>query len=176
LPVPPDEFERLAIGELDAAVRFARALAHSPAEAEDLVQEAYVKAIQAREQFDPERGSIRSWLFAILRNTWLNRVARRQIEPTAASELVDTAVAHPQAPKTLDWSDCDQRLAAAVRELPEALRTTLLLWAIDELKYQEIADVMQVPVGTVMSRLHRARGLLCERLAPLARDLGRFGE
>lgn len=178
MPIDPDEFERSALAQLDAVARFARSLAHDPPEAEDLVQETFLKAIRSRETYSPHAGGIRPWLFTILRNTWLTRLARRRLELAALRpEDLDALPAGGAAEAgTIDWSQCDERLVAAVRELPESLRTPLLLWALDGLTYQEIAQVAEVPIGTIMSRLHRARQTLIVRLQGLARDQRLGGE
>lgn len=181
MPIDPREFEQAALDLLDSAARFARSLTGDATEAEDLVQESYLKAIAARDRYIPGDAGMRPWLFRIIRNTWMNRVARKRLEPTAVSAdsmetLPATGATPPQVGPSIDWSQCDQRLVAAVQALPETLRSPLLLWALEEMTYREIAEIAEVPVGTIMSRLHRARQLLIERLQPLTQDERRRNE
>lgn len=175
-----DEFSRLVLAEIDSVHRVARSLARDQAEADDLVQETYVRAIQAWQGFTLRDHGVRPWLLRILHNALLNRVAKRSREHLTGDEFVleNAAAASASAGETtdasagLDWNQVDARLAHAVAKLPDSLRTTLVLWAIEELSYQQIADVMSVPIGTVMSRLFRARAALRDRLASLADERG----
>jgi len=156
-----DEFSTLALAELDAIDRVARSLTRgNSADADDLVQETYLRALRAREQFRLKEFGIRPWLLRILHNTHLNRVKRERRGPVALdSEVLESAAVSPPPPPppsppgTID----DEELAAAMGQLPADLRTILMLWAVDELSYKEMADVLDIPIGTVMSRLHRAR-------------------
>lgn len=174
-----DEFSRLVLAEIDSVSRVARSMARDHAEADDLVQETYTRAIAGWEGFTLHEFGARAWLLRILRNTFLNRVAKLSREHQSDDDF-STLQASEQAPEVhdaaIDWNLVDSRLAAAVAHLPEALRSTLLLWAIEELKYNEIAQVMGVPIGTVMSRLHRARALLKTRLETLAAERGIRGK
>lgn len=160
------------MAEVDAVVRMANILTRNPTEAEDLVQDTYLKAVGARERFELDARGIRPWLMRILHNTWLNRVQRRGREPASMDpETVDQmpGARSSASPIDLDWRNADQRLVNGIQQLPDSLRTTLLLWALEELTYREIAEITAVPIGTVMSRLYRARQLLAERLAELVR-------
>jgi RNA polymerase sigma-70 factor (ECF subfamily) len=162
-----DEFVRLAMAELDAVDRVARGLTRDPATAADLVQETYLNALKAHGRFELEAYGIRPWLLRILHNVHINRVKRDRREPAGLSGEQLDAVVGPDAsaqrppeetvpgegPLVFD----DAGLNAALDALPAELRTILILWAVDELSYKEIADVLSVPIGTVMSRLHRAR-------------------
>lgn len=171
------EFERLAIEQIDAVARVARSLTRSDADSDDLTQETYLKAVKARDRFELRPGGMRPWLLRILHNSWFNRLDRKSREPALLEPEALTQV--PQSNDTastgvhdIRWQDADQRLVRAIEQLPETLRTPILLWAIEDLTYSQIAEVMNVPVGTVMSRLHRARKALAERLDDLAREKG----
>jgi RNA polymerase sigma-70 factor, ECF subfamily len=108
-----------------------------------------------------------------------NSLGRQQREPTLLDDLQSEAVAHEldaEPPawdlSSLDWEYVDDRLKRAVDELPTTYRAILLLWAVEGLKYREIADVIDIPLGTVMSRLYRARMTLSAALADLAKEKG----
>lgn len=164
---------------MDALYRMAMHLARRPDEATDLVQETYLKAFKAEANFELRAQGVRPWLFKILHNSFYTRVGKQRREPTIADDL-----AHPTIPSeldspapawdldSLDWEQVDDRLKQAIADLSEHYREVLLLWAVEGLKYREIADVLDVPLGTVMSRLYRARAILSRELADLAGELG----
>ena len=173
-------FRALALEELDAVYRMAMHLARNPDEAADLVQETYLKALKAEERFelrDPVKG-VRPWLFKILHNTFYSRIERQGRAPALMEEMGQEVGSNGQdeAPAwdlaSLDWEQVDERLKAAIDELKPVYREVLLLWAIEGLKYREIAGVVDVPLGTVMSRLYRARAILSEKLTDLAAESG----
>lgn len=177
--VDTSEFRRLAMVELDAVHRMAFHLARESEEASDLVQETYLRAFRAEQTFELRDRGIRPWLFKILHNVFYTRLGKQRRQPTimddmqfdnAAGELDHPAPAWDLA--SLDWDQVDQRLKRAISDLDPRYRDVLLLWAVEGLKYREVADVLDVPLGTVMSRLYRARALLSERLADLAAENG----
>lgn len=173
-----DEFSGLVLAEIDSVSRVARSFARDSAEADDLVQETYTRAIANWEKFTLHDFGVRAWLLRIVRNVYLNRIAKHAREQQNV-DLLDVPAAEslpPPSDASIDWNQVDSRLAHAVEGLPEALRSTLLLWAIEELKYHEIAEIMGVPIGTVMSRLHRARSMLKVRLESLATERGLRGK
>lgn len=172
-------FEQLALGEMDAVFRVALRLTRNRERAEDLVQDVYAKALRpsAVEGFrlppaGSERGGMRAWLLAITHNTYYSKGQREARGPRAVGEFFDESSTEraPDAPapawdrKTLDWEHVDGRLKAAIENLREDYREVLLMWGVDGLKYREIAEVLGVPIGTVMSRLHRARQSVAEAL------------
>lgn len=181
------EFEKLALEHLDAVYRMAFHLTRRPDEAEDLVQEVYVRAMRPKtiERFEESAGTggMRSWLFAICHNQFYTKIKKDARRPNSVEEFY-TASDTERAPEeaapaydlaALDWEQVDGRLKAAIDELKPDYREVLLLWGVEGLKYREIAAIMDVPIGTVMSRLHRARKLLAERLmsdAGAVSDLG----
>ncbi|MDQ2861185.1 MAG: sigma-70 family RNA polymerase sigma factor [Pseudomonadota bacterium] len=159
------QFETLALPHLDAAYNLARWLSRSPTDAEDIVQEAMLRAFGA---FDQLRGDdIRPWLMRIVRNCCHahagHRDRRRQIPlPTGAAgpELVFEGLdAEAQAVRASDG----RRLRATMATLPDEFREVLILREMEDLSYREIADVIGAPIGTVMSRLARARALLRDK-------------
>jgi len=173
------EFHRLALAELESVHRMAFHLCRNGDEAGDLVQETFLRALKAEPRFELRERGIRPWLFKILHNIFYTKVGRDRRSPTladdlrhesAASELDNPAPAWDLA--SLDWEQVDDRLKRAIDELDGRYRDVLLLWAIEGLKYREVADVLDVPLGTVMSRLYRARSILSEQLASVAAEHG----
>lgn len=165
-------FEQLALEQLDPLFRFARSLARDDDEAGDLVQETYRKAIEAAGSFEPVGGGMRPWLFRILQNVFYTR---RRIDTRRGPEARLGEVADDRPPpdqprpaldlRTFDWEHVDEEIKRAVDRLPPEQRSVLLLWGVEGLKYREIAAIQDVPVGTVMSRLHRARAAVLDHLA-----------
>ena len=175
-----DQFRKLALDELDAVHRMALHLTRHPDEAADLVQETYLRAFRGEHTFQMTDRGIRPWLFKVLHNAFFTRYEKQKRQPLASDTLGETAVGDPGDGNgepawdlaSLDWEQVDDRLKHAIDALPENFRLPLLLWGVEGLKYREIADVMAVPIGTVMSRLHRARSILMEKLADLAAEQG----
>lgn len=172
------QFENLALEQIDSVYRMALQLARHPDEAGDLVQETYLKALRAADRYEPQGGGIRPWLFKILHNIFYTRVgkAKRQtalLEEDAAAESAETGPDEPGPAwnlADLEWEHVDERLKGAIDRLKPEYRSVLLLWGVEGLKYREIADIQNVPLGTVMSRLHRARSILMEELAGFAEE------
>lgn len=163
-----EAFEREALALLDRLLGTALRLTANRADAEDLVQETYLKAFRFADRFEPGT-NLKAWLFTILHNTHLN--ARRQIrrDPVEVdSEVVDRspmAAAGQSDPESLVMRDVlDADLQAALDALPEAFREAVWLRDVDEFSYAEIASMLEVPIGTVMSRISRGRRLLHDGL------------
>ena len=147
------------IGQLAALRRYARSLVRNPDEAEDLVHDALVRALERKSTFR-SGGSIRNWLMSILHNTHIDRLRRERAinrRENAVADLVDTV-----APAGQEHSVRLAQVREAFLALPEDQREALHLVAIEELSYQEAADVLNIPVGTLMSRLGRGRAALRE--------------
>lgn len=169
------EFERRALDELSAVYRLAYHLCRDVHEAEELVQEVYVRALKPSNVagFSPSGGGMRSWLFAICHNVYFTGLERRRRRPVARESFEGDAAAEPPprdiptawGRSTIDWEEVGDELKAAIHELRPEYREVLLMWSVEGLKYREIATIIGVPLGTVMSRLHRARAILAERLA-----------
>jgi len=168
-----DEFERLLAAEGRRLFAIALAVLRDPEDAEDAVQECYLRALK---HFDSYRGpAIKPWLFAILRNVCRAEFARRASSPAATDDLPDDAEQTPlwrETPETPEAQLLRRRDATTIRRLviglDEPFRETFVLREIHHLSYREIADIVEAPVGTVMSRLARARALL--RAAWLAEE------
>lgn len=176
------DFAQEAIEQVPNLLAMARRLTRSAVEAEDLVQDTLVKAIRARDQFQ-EGTNLRAWLFKILKNTFINRYHRHRIERAATDlpmgdPVVDgwignatmSAMRDPEA--SLLRPQLEREIQAAIDELPEEFRMVVVLADVEGFAYREIADILGCPIGTVMSRLHRARRVLKARLIDHARALG----
>lgn len=166
-------FEAEALEHVDSLYRTALRLTRVPADAEDLVQDTYLKAFRAADSFEPGT-NLRAWLFTILHNTARNRVRDRARDAvTVDSEVVDQAAEAPQfgqggvvdSPETLLLrKTLTPDLQAAIADLPDAFREAVWLRDVEEFSYAEIAQMLNVPNGTVMSRISRGRRMLFERL------------
>jgi RNA polymerase sigma-70 factor (ECF subfamily) len=168
-----EQFEKLALEQLDLLYRIARRLTRNPTLAEDLVQETYVRALRARETFDLQAHGIRPWLLRIMHNVHVSRSEREGRQPSAVEDeqLEAAAGQHSRAAEPFDISTfqgMDQQLVKAIESLTEEYQVVLILWAVEELSYKEIAEAVGIPIGTVMSRLHRARQRLSEQLRAYA--------
>lgn len=163
-------FATVALPHLDAAFNLARWLTGSRADAEDVVQEAMVRALT---YFPTYRGgSGRAWILQIVRNTAYRARAARRGERRVGHMSVDEATDIESIPdlgvdpeKALILSDDLSRMDAMIERLPLELRETLVLRELEELSYREVAQITAVPIGTVMSRLWRARRLLVQSAA-----------
>jgi RNA polymerase sigma-70 factor (ECF subfamily) len=191
-----EQFEKLALDQLDTLHRVANRLTRDADRASDLVQETYLRAFRSKESFDLQEHGIRPWLLRIMRNLHLSRADRDKRQPVAmegdALDALNTAPVSPPAPAgsedtiqgppdtldriALDWENLDERLKQALENLQEEYQMVLLLWAVEDLSYKEIADVLEVPIGTVMSRLHRARQKLSAQLREYALKEGMIRE
>ena len=178
-----DTFETEALSFLDALYRTALRMTRSEADAEDLVQETYIRAFRFRQQFTPGT-NLKAWLFRILTNTFINSYRRRQAQPEF-TELDDVdefslyrkmsdlrAASSSPDPETEFLSGIvDSEVTDALADLPEKFRNVVLL-DVEGFSYKEIAEMLGIPIGTVMSRLHRGRKFLQKRLLDLAQQRG----
>ena len=172
----PAAFEALALPLFDSLYNFAHWLAQSREDAEDLVQETFAKALKGFGSFQPGT-NFRAWIFRILRNTFLT--SRSGLAATATrlplNEEEDEQVLtpSPRNPESLLLERLEaENLQAAIAGLPVAYREVLLLADVEEMSYQEIAETISIPIGTVMSRLSRARRAVRETLQGSAREQG----
>jgi RNA polymerase sigma-70 factor (ECF subfamily) len=170
--VDPDPFGIEVLGHLEPLFATAMRLTRNRADAEDLVQDTVVKALRFQDRF--ERGTnLRAWLYTILHNTWRNRVrdtAREAVD--VDSERVEELAATADGPTEIETPErallratMDVELKEALDELPETFRQAVWLRDVEELSYAEIAKVLDVPLGTVMSRISRGRRQLFETLS-----------
>jgi len=181
--VASDEFETEALRHLDALYRTALRMTRSEADAEDLVQETYIRAFRFRDQFTLGT-NMKAWLFRILTNTFINTYRRKTAQPEVTDldgidefslyrRMADDRAAStsPDPEAELLNSVVDSEVTDALEELPVKFRTTVLL-DVEGFSYKEIAEMLAIPIGTVMSRLHRGRKFLQKRLYDLARERG----
>lgn len=153
-------FEELAMPLFDQLYNFAHWLARDPTEAEDLVQETYAKALRGFSSFQAGT-NFRAWMYRILRNTFLtSRTGLRQTVPLDLDNDAEVPTVSDTPETILLARSQQQLLQTALEELPLPFREILLLCEVEEMSYQEIADTLAVPIGTVMSRLSRARKAL----------------
>jgi RNA polymerase sigma-70 factor (ECF subfamily) len=181
--VSSDAFETEALSFLDALYRTALRMTRSEADAEDLVQETYIRAFRFREQFTPGT-NLKAWLFRILTNTFINTYRRRQTQPEFTelegvdefslykrmSDLKTSSGAGNPETEVLDGL-VDSEVKDALGDLPEKFRQVVLL-DVEGFSYKEIAEMLDITIGTVMSRLHRGRKFLQKRLLDLAHQRG----
>jgi RNA polymerase sigma-70 factor (ECF subfamily) len=170
------QFAELAMEHMASLYSAALRMTRNPADAEDLVQETYLKAYRAFGSFQ-EGTNLKAWLYRILTNTFINsyRARRRRPEQTELDDVEDLylyrrlggleAAAAGRGPEeeVLDRFT-ESEVKAAVEELPEQFRIAVLLADVEGFSYKEIADILDVPIGTVMSRLHRGRRALQKTL------------
>jgi RNA polymerase sigma-70 factor (ECF subfamily) len=179
------DFEAAAMPYLDPLYNAAYRMARNPQDAEDLVQETYLKAYKYYDKFE-EGTNLKAWLFKILKNTFINSYRKKQQAPPKADfadieESFETTVrddsgAARNPEEELLEKVLDEDVQAAIEELPHDYRMVVLLADLEGFSYKEIADILEIPVGTVMSRLYRGRRLLEEALLKYAREHGYIRE
>ncbi len=178
-------FREELLKQIDVMYNFSFSLTHNKNNAEDLVQEALLKALKNYKQF--RKGTnLKAWLFTIIRNSYINWYRKQQRGPTE----VDFNDVAPLVPAKEDFSEhhnltveslkkidelednLEDKVKNALEDLPEQFKQILLLAIIENLSYKEIAEILDIPVGTVMSRLFRARKQMYEKLKNYADELG----
>jgi len=164
-----DSFEELAMPLFDQLYNFAHWLTQNREEAEDLVQETYAKALKGFSSFQLGT-NFRAWMYRILRNTFLTSRTGLKVTMTipldAEEDGPELAVEH-DTPETLLFERLNRELLqSTIDELPVHFREIFLLCEVEEMSYQEISETLSIPIGTVMSRLSRARKTLRDRLRP----------
>jgi RNA polymerase sigma-70 factor, ECF subfamily len=167
LDAQPDSFEELAMPLFDQLYNFAHWLTRNREEAEDLVQETYAKALKGFSSFRLGT-NFRAWMFRILRNTFLTSRIGLKVTMTLSLDSDEEApelAAEGDTPETILIERSNRQLVqSAIDELPVYFREVLLLCDVEEMSYQEIAETLSIPIGTVMSRLSRARKTLRDGL------------
>jgi RNA polymerase sigma-70 factor (ECF subfamily) len=154
---------------MDGLYAYGMVLSRNPAMAADLVQETYLRALKAKESLRPD-SNVKSWLFTILRNIWLNHLRHERAGPTIAEldsdeNLADVSITTSEDPHDLYVRNLQrEQVRTAIQQLPVEFREIIILREYEELAYSEIANVLQCPLGTVMSRLARARSKLGDLL------------
>lgn len=172
-----ESFEREALPYLDSLYRYGLRLCGDPVQAEDLVQETMVKAFRSWERYAIGT-NIRAWLFTIMRNTLISQYRRRRkhAESVDISEvdgfIVFDAIYNPSPSERFFDRLVDEEVTGAIDSLSADYREIVVLADVEDLTYEEIAEVVGIPIGTVKSRLHRARRMLQRKLYDYAVELG----
>jgi RNA polymerase sigma-70 factor (ECF subfamily) len=181
-PDPRDLFEEQAIPFLDQLYGAALRMTRNPADAQDLVQETFVKAYAAFGQFE-QGTNLKAWLYRILTNTFINTYRKKQRDPYkgSISDMEDWQLGEAESATAMSSRSAeaeaidhlpDSAVKDALQSIPEDFRLAVYFADVEGFSYQEIADIMKTPVGTVMSRLHRGRRLLRGLLTDYAADRG----
>jgi len=175
------DFEAAAVPFVDALYNTALRMTRNPQDAEDLVQETYLKAYKYYDKFT-EGTNFKAWLFRILKNTFINNYRKRQQEPpqNAFDEIEDVFESQvsadsssiPNPEEDALENVLDEDVQRALDALPDEYRMVVILADLEDFSYQEIADILEIPVGTVMSRLYRARRRLEAEMLRYAKEHG----
>jgi RNA polymerase sigma-70 factor (ECF subfamily) len=182
------KFAELAMEHMDSLYAGALRMTRNPADAEDLVQETYLKAYRGFGGFE-EGTNLKAWLFRILTNTFINRYRQQKRRPdeTDIDDVedfylyrrlggIDEARISKSAEDTMLELFTDDEVKEALESLPESFRMAVLLADVEGFAYKEIAEILDIPIGTVMSRLHRGRKQLQKRLYDFAVERGLIEE
>jgi RNA polymerase sigma-70 factor (ECF subfamily) len=173
-------FEHEALPHADILYNYALRMTNDPADADDLVQETFLKAFRFWDKYE-QGTNIRAWLFRILKNSYINRYRKVSKEPDTVdydevqnfyASIRDESADPNDLQQSIFGNLLEDEVAGAIAELPEDFRTVVILSDIEGLPYEEIAEFVDCPVGTVRSRLHRGRKLLRARLFAYARERG----
>ncbi len=175
-----EDYEREAVPHMDALYNFAMNLTGKSDDAQDLLQETFLKAFRFFDSF--QKGTnCKAWLFQIMKNSFINRYRKQTREPTKVSyddieEFFDTIrsddISLNDLERELFDNVLDDEVSDAVASLPENFRAVLILNDLERFTYEEIAEILACPIGTVRSRLHRARRALREKLFEYAKNRG----
>lgn len=182
-PATRQRFVADAVPLLDSLYAGALRMTRNPADAEDLVQDTMLRAYRSFDRFEPGT-NLKAWLFRIMTNAYINTYRKKQREPKSVSqdeveefdlyrELRSSDPDLGATPETIVLDAfVDTDITAAIDDLPEPFRLAVVLSDVEGFSYAEMAEIMDVPLGTVMSRLHRGRKALQKRLWEIARDRG----
>ncbi|HPN39563.1 MAG TPA: sigma-70 family RNA polymerase sigma factor [Melioribacteraceae bacterium] len=174
------DFETLAVPHKEALYNFALKMTNDTDEADDLLQETFLKAFKYFDKF--ERGTnCKAWLYSIMRNTYINEYRRIQKSPTKVDyddiqnfyeNIKETEVEYGHIVEDTFSNTLNDEVTEALSELPKDFQTIILLSDVEGFTYEEIADFLSCPIGTVRSRLHRARKMLYAKLYDYAKNTG----
>ncbi|HSL72223.1 MAG TPA: sigma-70 family RNA polymerase sigma factor [Longimicrobiales bacterium] len=183
-PEPPIDFDTLIGAVLDRAYQAAVHMTRNQADAEDLVQDAVLRAWRGFDGFEPGT-NFKAWFFRIMTNCFRTNLRKRRVEDDATDyeEVAELYLYRRSREIGLDVSRYDpasgalarldaEQIGHALESLPEDYRLVATLYFVDEFRYEDIAGILDIPIGTVRSRLHRARRLLQKRLWQLAEEYG----
>ena len=173
-----DSFEEIAMPHLDSVYRAAIAMCGDHDDAEDLTQTTFLKAFERFESFKKDT-NCKAWLLSILRNKWIDMVRHR----SAAGQVLqidESIIASQEQNDEIRYSNCedllenfsDEQIISTLRSLPDEQRLTLFLTDVEQLRQEDVAEIMDVPVGTVKSRTSRARKILKTKLFSYAKEMG----
>ncbi len=174
------EFEQQALPHMEILYNYALRLTGSPDDAKDLLQETFLKGYRFWDKFE-QGTNLRAWLFRIMKNTYINLYRKEVKEPDKVDYDEIESYYNIIRDESSDDNDLQEKIfgqlldddvSKALEVLPEEFRTVVILCDIEGLSYEEIAEFLQIPVGTVRSRLHRGRKLLYTRLYDYAKDRG----
>lgn len=177
-----ETFEKVALPHLDAVYRAAVAICGRRQKADDLVQEAFLKAFERFDSFQPGT-NCKAWLLQILRNIWIDQLRKKKIAGQVLPLEEEIIAENSHCDETV-WSNAedlmenfsDEQVIKALWELPDDQRLTLFLIDVEQLSQKDVAQITGVPAGTVKSRTSRARNALKERLASYAKEMGLRGQ
>ncbi len=175
-------FDEEALPHLNALYNYARSISHSDQDAEDLVQETFMRAYRYFHQYTPGT-NCKAWLFTILRNLYNTKYkkykntpdqvhyeAHEQIYEQIVNDDLSTVIKNPE--EQFFENILPDEIVTAIEDLPEKYRTCVVLSDVEDFSYKEIAEILDVPIGTVMSRLHRGRNILKKKLVDYAKEKG----
>lgn len=174
------DFEREALPHMDALYNFALRMTSDPDEADDLLQETYLKAYRFFDKFE-QGTNCKAWLFRIMKNSFINIYRRTSKEPAKVDYNDVEEFYHTIRAESTDANDLEEKIfsnildddvSTALETLPEEFRTVVILCDIEGFTYEEIADFVECPIGTVRSRLHRGRKMLRSQLYDYATQRG----
>jgi len=175
-----EEFRKEALPHMDALYNFALQLTQDSDDAADLLQETYVKAYRFWDKF--EKGTnCKAWLFRIMKNSFINFYRKNirspeKLDYDEIEEIYETIKSESENPHNLDReiydNIFDDEVMEAIKSLPEEFRTVLIMCDVEGMTYEEIADFLDIPIGTVRSRIHRARKVLATKLYTYAKSRG----
>lgn len=177
-----ERFEEEALPLLDQLYGAAMRMTHNTADAEDLVQDTYARAFSSFHTFKPGT-NLKAWMYRILKNTFINTYRKKQRRPQQSSDenvedwqLYEASQHHPVGLQSAEAEALDSlpdnTVKQALEELPDNYREAVLLADVEGFSYKEIAEIMDSPIGTVMSRIHRGRAQLRKSLAEYAAQMG----
>jgi RNA polymerase sigma-70 factor (ECF subfamily) len=175
-----ERFKNEMLPHLDSLYSFGVYLAGDRDRAKDLLQETYLKAYRFLDKFEPGTNA-RAWLYRIMRNTYINDYRRIRRAPdlveyddqtSGAQMLHDVTIDREHLSARINEDLFDDEIAVALQALPEKYKSVVVLRDVEDLPYEEIAEALEIPIGTVRSRLHRARALLFDRLKKYAQAKG----